>query len=151
MKKLIILISVFSLGFGFYAKAQYIGAQDLPADINQDFSAKYPNLTKVDWEKDGKHYKATFTVEKSAHEVVYDQNGKVVLQQFGLPVSSLPTGVFGGLKKNFPDLQVQEAIQIEEKGYVSYQVSLKDENNAVEKVIMAADGRVIRTVAEDQQ
>jgi hypothetical protein len=150
MKKLIILISVFSLGFGFYAKAQYIGTQDLPADINQDFSAKYPNLTKVDWEKDGKQYKATFSVEKWAHEVVYDQNGKVLLQQFGLPVTSLPADVFGGVKKNFPELQVQEADQIVEKGKVSYKLSLKDDNNAIAKVIMAPDGRVIRTVNDEQ-
>jgi hypothetical protein len=150
MKKLIILISVFSLGFGFYAKAQYIGTQDLPADINQDFSAKYPKLSKVDWEKDGKQYKATFSVEQWAHELVYDKNGKVVLQQFGLPVTSLPADVFGGVKKNFPELQVQEVNQIVEKGRVSYKLSLKDDNNAIAKVIMAPDGRVIRTLVDEQ-
>ncbi|MBW4891745.1 hypothetical protein KXQ82_18615 [Mucilaginibacter sp. HMF5004] len=150
MKKLLILISVFSLGFGFYAKAQYIGAQDLPADINQDFSAKYPNLSKVDWEKDGKQFKATFSVEKFAHEVVYDQNGKIVSQQFGLPLTSIPADVFGGVKKNFPELEVKEADQIVEKGRVSYKLSLKDENNAIAKVIMAPDGRVIRTIINEQ-
>ncbi len=151
MKKLLVIISVITLGFGTIAKAQYIGAQDLPADINQDFSAKYPNLTKVDWEKDGKQFKATFSVAQFAHQVVYDQNGKVVSQQFGLPVTSLPADVFGGVKKNFPELEVKEANQIEEKGRVSYKLSLKDENNAIAKVIMAPDGRVIRTVAEDQE
>ena len=59
MKKAIILIAVFALGFGSYAKAQYIGTGDLPADITQDFSTKYPNMTRVEWEKDGKRYKAT--------------------------------------------------------------------------------------------
>jgi hypothetical protein len=150
MKKLIILISVFSLGFGFYAKAQYIGAQDLPADINQDFSAKYPNLSQVDWEKDGKKFKATFNVEKWAHEVVYDRNGKIVSQQFGLPLTSVPADVYGGVKKNFPELEVKEADQVEEKGKISYKLSLKDEDNAIAKVIMAPDGRVIRTVIDQE-
>jgi len=150
MKKLIILISVFSLGFGFYAKAQYIGAQDLPADINQDFSAKYPNLSQVDWEKDGKKFKATFNVEKWAHEVVYDRNGKIVSQQFGLPLTSVPADVYGGVKKNFPELEIKEADQVEEKGKISYKLSLKDEDNAIAKVIMAPDGRVIRTVIDQE-
>jgi len=150
MKKLIILISVFSLGFGFYAKAQYIGAQDLPADINQDFSAKYPNLSQVDWEKDGKKFKATFNVEKWAHEVVYDRNGKIVSQQFGLPLTSVPADVYGGVKKNFPELEIKEADQVEEKGRISYKLSLKDEDNAIAKVIMAPDGRVIRTVIDQE-
>ena len=150
MKKLIILISVFFLGFGFYAKAQYIGAQDLPADINQDFSAKYPNLSNVDWEKDGKHYKATFNVEQSAHEIVYDQNGKVISQQFGLPLTSVPADVFNGLKKNFPELQAQNANVIEEKGKIAYQLSLNDDNTIVEKVVMTPQGRVIRTITDEE-
>ena len=150
MKKVLILISIFSLGFGFYAKAQYIGTGDLPADITQDFSTKYPNMTKVDWEKDGKHYKATFSVDQWAHQLVYDQNGKMISQQFGLPVSSLPADVFDGLKKNFPELKVAEANQVEEKGKVSYKLSLTDEGNGTEKVIMAPDGRVIRTIIDQE-
>jgi hypothetical protein len=141
---------MFTLGFGFYAKAQYIGTGDLPADITQDFSAKYPSLAKVEWEKDGKHFKATFNVEQFAHQVVYDQTGKMVSQEFGLPISNLPADVFGGLKKNFPELKIAEADQVEEKGRVSYKLSLLDANNAAEKVIMAPDGRVIRTIFDQE-
>ncbi|WP_448702102.1 PepSY-like domain-containing protein [Mucilaginibacter sp. AW1-3] len=150
MKKVLILISIFSLGFGFYAKAQYIGTDDLPADITQDFSAKYPNMTKVDWEKDGKHYKATFSVDQCAHQLVYDQNGKMIAQQFGLPVSSLPADVFNGLKKNFPELKIAEVAQLEEKGKVSYKLSLTDDSSSTEKVFMTPDGRVIRTIIDQQ-
>lgn len=150
MKKVLILISIFSLGFGFYAKAQYIGTGDLPADITQDFSAKYPNMTKVDWEKDGKHYKVTFNVDQWAHQLVYDQNGKIISQQFGLPLSELPADVFGGLKKNFPDLKISEVNQIEEKGKVSYKLSLTDDSNSIEKVTMTPDGRVIRTIFDQE-
>jgi len=149
MKKLIILVSIFSLGFGLHVKAQYIGAQDLPADISQDFTAKYPNLSKVEWEKDGKKYKATFNVENWAHQVVYNQNGQLISQEFGLPVSNLPSDVVSGLKKNFPDLQIEGVDQIVEKGHVSYKLSLKDDNNGVAKVLMAADGMVIRTIDEE--
>lgn len=150
MKKLVILISVLSIGFAFNAKAQYIGSQDVPSDISQDFTAKYPNLTKVDWEKDGKHYKASFDVQNFAHQIVYDQTGKVISHEFGLPVSSLPADVSGGLKKNFPDLQIKQADQIVENGHVSYQLSLKDDNDAVEKVLMSADGIIMKTIVDEQ-
>lgn len=146
MKKIIILISVFSFGFGFYASAQYIGVKDLPSNVAEDFSFKYPKLSKVDWEKDGKKYKASFDVEQYAHEVIYDKNGNVVSQEIALPVASLPADVFSGIKKNFPDVTVQEANQIVEKGRISYKVNLVDENNAAEKVILAPDGRIIRTI-----
>jgi len=150
MKKVLILISVFTLSFGFYAKAQYIGTGDLPADITQDFSAKYPNMTKVDWEKDGKHYKASFNVDQFAHQLVYDQNGKMISQQTGMPVSGLPADVFDGLKKNFPELRIADASQLEEKGKVSYKVSLTDADNATEKVVLTPEGRVIRTIIDQQ-
>lgn len=149
MKKVITLISVFSLGFGFYANAQYISAKELPTKVSEDFTFKYPALSKVDWEKDGKRYKATFSVEKYAHEVVYDQAGNVISQQFGLPVTNLPSDIFGGIKKNFPSVQVQEADQIVENGKISFKLNLKDENNAVEQVIMSPEGRVIRTIANE--
>ena len=150
MKKLVILISVLSVAFVINAKAQYIGSKDVPSDISQDFASKYPNLTKVEWEKDGKHYKASFDVQNFKHYVVYDKNGNVISQEFGLPVASLPTDVFAGLKKNFPDLELKKADQIVEKGYVSYQLSLKDGTDAEEKVIMSADGEVLKTVFEEQ-
>jgi hypothetical protein len=146
MKKILILISVFTIGFGFYASAQYIGAKDLPSNVAEDFSFKYPKLDSVDWEKDGKKYKATFDVEKYAHEVVYDKNGNIVSQEFALPVASLPADVFSGVKKNFPEVKVKDANQIIENGKVSYKLNLVDDNNASEKVIMAPDGRVIRTI-----
>jgi hypothetical protein len=146
MKKVITLISVLSLGFGSYASAQYIDGKDLPSNISEDFSYKYPNLSNVDWEKNGKHYKATFDVEKYAHEVVYDQTGKVLSQEFTLPVTNLPSDIFSGIKKNFPAVQLQEADQIVENGKISFKLNLKDENNETEKVIMTPDGRVIRTI-----
>lgn len=149
MKKIITLVSVFSLGFGFFANAQYIGIKDLPASVSEDFSFKYPKLSKVDWEKDGKKYKATFNVETYAHEVVYDQKGNIVSQVFTVPVANLPSDVFNGVKKNFPDVQVKEANQIVENGKISYKLNLVDENNALARVLMTPDGRIIKTLASE--
>jgi hypothetical protein len=146
MKKIITLISVFTIGFGFFANAQYIGIKDLPASITEDFSFKYPKLSKVDWEKDGKKYKATFNVETYAHEVVYDQKGNIVSQVFAVPVANLPSDVFNGVKKNFPDVQVKEANQIVENGKISYKLNLVDENNGSERILIAPDGRIIKTI-----
>jgi hypothetical protein len=140
---------VFSLGFGYFANAQYIGVKDLPSNVAEDFSFKYPGQSKVDWEKDGKKYKATFDVEKYAHEIVYDQKGNVVSQEFALPVANLPADVFTGVKKNFAAVEVKEAEQIVENGKISYKLNLKDENNALQKVVMAPDGRVIRTIVDE--
>lgn len=149
MKNIITLISVFSLGFGFYANAQYIAVKEVPSKVKDDFSYKYPQLSKVDWEKDGKRYKAIFDVEKYAHEVVYDQTGKVLLQEFALPVANLPSDILGGIRKNFPDLHVKDANQIVENGKISYKVNLKDENNGTEKVLMSSAGLVIRTITDE--
>ncbi|MEO6520757.1 MAG: hypothetical protein ABIN91_03705 [Mucilaginibacter sp.] len=146
MKKIITLISVFTIGFGFFANAQYIGIKDLPASVTEDFSFKYPKLSKVDWEKDGKKFKATFNVETYAHEVVYDQKGNVISQVFAVPVANLPSDVFDGVKKNFPDVQVKEANQIVENGKISYKLNLVDENNGLERILIAPDGRIIKTL-----
>jgi len=146
MKKIITLISVFTIGFGFFAKAQYIGIKDLPASVTEDFSFKYPKLSKVDWEKDGKKYKATFNVETYAHEVIYDQKGNIISQVFAVPVANLPADVFNGVKKNFPDVQVKEANQIVENGKISYKLNLVDENNGLERILIAPDGRIIKTL-----
>lgn len=149
MKKVIALLSVLTIGFTFFASAQYIGVKELPSSISQDFSFKYPNQSKVAWEKDGKKYKATFDVDRYTHQVVYDQKGNVVSQVFAVPVANLPSDVFDGVKKNFPEVKIQEANQLVDNGKISYKLNLVYENNAIEKVIMATDGRVIRTLIED--
>ena len=145
MKKLFVLIAVFTLGFAFYAKAQYMGAQELPAGINQEFAEKNAAISQVEWEKDGKLYKVTFNVNQYTHQIVYDQNGKVLMQSTNLPVTSLPTDVVDGYKKNFAALDLKEVSQIVQNGKVSYQLSLNNGSDVTERVLMTPDGRVIRT------
>ena len=143
---------IFGLLLGSVAvtKAQFISAQDVPAEVHQDFTVKFPDQKRVDWEKDGNKYKASFKVNRFDYQLVYDNNGKLVTQQSGIPTASLPTDVTSGISKNFPELKIAQANKIEEKGKTSYKVVLKDENSATENVTMTPEGMVIKTEIDEE-
>ena len=123
--------------------------KDLPTEIYQDFTAKFPEVKRVDWTKEGNEYKASFSLRKLAYALVYDADGKLVLQQNDIPKQKLPSDVADGIQKNFPELSILSAAIIDEKGKTSYKCVLQQDNIPVESVYLAPDGRVIKTETND--
>ncbi|UOE51706.1 PepSY-like domain-containing protein [Mucilaginibacter sp. SMC90] len=112
MKKTILLsITAALLGTGAIAKAA--NSLDVPAVVKQSLLKKYPNATKVTWEKEKGNYEANWG-GKSGEDtsVTFTPAGSFVEEVDAIPVTRLPAAVFEYIKINYKGSKVKEAGQV---------------------------------------
>jgi hypothetical protein len=106
--------------------AQKIQESKIPEAVKTAFSKEYPAVTRLKWEKEDGHYEANFMMNKAAHSVTLDANGKVVEREVEIPATELPAGVLAYVKEHYPGKKVNEMAKITDaKNEVSYEVELK--------------------------
>jgi hypothetical protein len=109
MKKTILLsITAALLGTGTIAKTA--NSLEVPAVVKQGLAKKYPNASKVTWEKEKGNYEANWggkTGEDTS--VTFTPSGEFVEEVDAMPVNQLPAAVFEYIKTNYKGAKVKEA------------------------------------------
>ena len=126
MKK--IILSAFVLAtLCSAAMAQDIKAKDVPAAVKDALTKKYPNATKVSWEKEKGNFEANWGGRsKEDNSVVFTPDGAFVEMVVAIPVSSLPSGVAAYVKTHYPGVKITEAGKVTDaKGKTSYEAEVK--------------------------
>jgi hypothetical protein len=109
MKKTILLIITAALlGTGAVVKAT--GSLEVPVAVKQSLAKKYPNATKVTWEKEKGNYEANWG-GKSGEDtsVTFTPKGEFVEEGDAIPVTQLPPAVFEYVKTNYKGTKIKEA------------------------------------------
>ena len=109
MKKTVfILPAIFA--FAVNANAQDIKAKDVPAVVKEALIKKYPNATKVGWEKEKGNYEANWG-GKSGEDtsVQFTPAGAFVEEVDAIPVSQLPAEVATYVKSHYNGAKIKEA------------------------------------------
>ena len=73
---------------------------DVPSAVMNSFEAKYPNVSRAEWEKKGGYIVADFWQEGVDTHVWYNSNGEWLMTEYdlGLELSSLPQAVQDSFK-----------------------------------------------------
>jgi len=109
MKKTFLLtIAAALLGTGAMVKAA--GNLEVPAAVKQSLAKKYPNATKITWEKEKGNYEANWG-GKSGEDtsVTFTPKGEFVEEVDAIPVNQLPSAVFEYVKTNYKGAKIKEA------------------------------------------
>ncbi|WP_121810572.1 PepSY-like domain-containing protein [Mucilaginibacter kameinonensis] len=109
MKKIILLtITAALLGTGAMVKAA--GSLEVPSAVKQSLAKKYPNASKVTWEKEKGNFEANWG-GKSGEDtsVTFTPSGEFVEEVDAIPVSQLPPTVFEYVKTNYKGTKIKEA------------------------------------------
>lgn len=109
MKKAILLCTAAAL-FSMGVIAKSTNSLEVPAAVKQSLAKKYPNATKVTWEKEKGNYEANWG-GKSGEDtsVTFTPKGEFVEEVDALPVNQLPPAVFEYVKTNYKGAKVKEA------------------------------------------
>jgi hypothetical protein len=109
MKKIILSAFVLST-LCSDAMAQDIKPKDVPAAVKDALTKKYPNATKISWEKEKGNYEANWG-GKSGEDtsVQFTPTGAFVEEVKAIPVSQLPTTVSTYVKANYNGAKIKEA------------------------------------------
>jgi len=121
MKKIIVIaIAILSSNMIFAQKTK-----DVPAPVKAAFQKQYPNVSKVEWEKEDGNYEAEFDINKIENSVLYDSSGKLLEAEMEIQLKDLPAGVLEYVQTNYKGQKVNEAAKITDaNGTVTFEAEI---------------------------
>lgn len=121
-------ITIFSICFlllGKIAIAQELKYSEVPEAVKASFIDIYPEIKKVDWEKDGDNYEADFIYNNIVTSLVFDMTGKVVLRKEEIPVNTLPENIKEYSSQNLNSDKLNKAVMLtNEFGVIIFKVEI---------------------------
>lgn len=144
MKRLFLALAAVS----FLSTAKVVGQQtvygDIPSVVKNSFAISYPNVTDVEWKKDGALYRVEFETGKDVdHKIWYDAASNVVLRKEEVMEKDLPAAVLQAIRTNFADYTIDDVDKISSPDSITYEVELEAFMKRDWEVIFSSDGRVL--------
>ena len=146
MKTKISTIATMALCFGFtLANAQDLKEAEVPANVKQGFSKKYPGSKVEKWEKEGEDYEAEFHLKKIESSAVFTSNGTFKELEQEIKLSELPNAAMDYCTKNYVGYKIAEVAKITdatgkvmfeaemEKGKEHFDAIFDDKGNFIKK------------------
>jgi len=151
MKKLIIVLLSAAL-MSDIAIAQKINADKVPSPITSAFKIKFPNVTKVNWEKENANeYEAEFKLKGQEVSTNFDLTGKWLETETEIKISALPIAVQNALKKDFASFKIEEASKIESaKDGNCYEAEIEKGEETFD-VIYTLDGKMLSKTKKEKE
>ncbi|GAA4282232.1 PepSY-like domain-containing protein [Gaetbulibacter aestuarii] len=106
MKKLIIIgVVLIGLVVAFTALLKH----DAPKVVKAAFAKKFPNVSKVTWDKENiSEWEGEFKMDGIAYSVNYEDNGTWKETEHEITISSLPHNLRSQIEKQFPNDNITE-------------------------------------------
>jgi len=126
MKKPMLLLFAVA-AFNYLSNAQDLKAKDVPAVVKEALAKKYPNASKVSWEKEKGNYEANWG-GKSGEDtsVQFTPAGAFAEEVNVIPVSQLPANIAGYVKTHYKGAKIREAGKVTDaKGTKMFEAEIK--------------------------
>lgn len=97
----------------------------IPVSVLDTFKQHYPNISDVDWEKEGQNYEASFENKETETSVVIDPSGKILETETEIEPNMLPQAALDYIAANYKGKKVNEAAKIIlGKGSINYEAEI---------------------------
>ncbi|NOX66308.1 MAG: hypothetical protein GXO85_11105 [Chlorobi bacterium] len=141
MKNLIFVIGVAAI-FSINACAQ--SENSVPEKVKTAFSQKFPNATKIKWDKESKNaWEAEFKMNGKEYSANFSTEGIWQETEYEIEESEIPDNVKNALKNEFDGYKVKEPEISENKDGKTYEFELKKGESEME-VTINNNGKVIK-------
>ena len=126
MKKRLLTAAVIIITAGS-VKAQDIKSKDVPAAVKAALLKKYPEATKVGWEKEKGNYEANWGGKSGEdNSVQFTPAAVFVEMEKAISVSDLPKSVAPYVKQHYHGAKVREAGRVmDAAGKTTYEAEIK--------------------------
>lgn len=119
-------------------------SNDIPSDLTQTFSSKYPKAQKVSWHKINQfEYRASFMVNGKKMKATFSEDGGVLSTEKQINKNKLPKGVMSSVTQNYKKSEISEVFKITNKKGTQYQVVV-NKNGKKSKMTYDEDGDMIQ-------
>ncbi|RYG32560.1 MAG: hypothetical protein EOO01_34130 [Chitinophagaceae bacterium] len=133
---------VAALSLSMISCSQDIAASKVPSVVQNALQVKFPNATKIDWEKKGKAFEADFNLENEGHELLIDGTGKVIAHKTDILPGELPQAVNSAVRQDHATYKIDDAQKIELDGIIYYQVELDAKGKKDQHLVYTAEGAI---------
>ncbi|MCR8557452.1 PepSY-like domain-containing protein [Mucilaginibacter sp. BJC16-A38] len=126
MKKRFLLAALIAVVSGTVS-AQDLKSSIVPAVVKEALAKKYPEATKVTWEKEKGNYEANWG-GKSGEEnsVQFTPSGTFIEIVKAIPVADLPKGIVPYVKEHYKGAKIKEAGKVTDAaGKTMYEAEIK--------------------------
>ena len=123
------------------AIGQDIPSREVPSAVINTIKAKFPNTTRLEWEKKGDLFEAEFHVNNIDHKALLEPSGKLLVYKRDIRAADLPRAVKNTIRKQYANFRIDDVEKLEKEGAVFYQVELDGEPHD-QKLVISADGKV---------
>jgi hypothetical protein len=150
MKKIICVLLPAALSMA--ACAQKIPADKVPAAVSSAFDNKFPDATKVRWDKEDEGFEANFRLKGEEVSALFGTAGNWLETETEMEPGALPGAVRRTLGAEFAGYDVEEASRIEKaNGETSFEAEAEKGEETLD-IILTPDGKVLgrEAVEEDK-
>jgi len=134
------ILMVFVSTMAFTACGQ---KSDVPAKVKTAFEQKFPNATKVSWDKENaKEWEAEFKMEGKEYSANFDADGNWKETEYEIRKSDIPTAVKSTLDKDFNGYKIEEAEISETSDGTVYEFELEKGKSEIE-VAISPNGKLV--------
>jgi hypothetical protein len=110
-----------------FVKAQDLKRKNVPANVQAALAKKYPEATKVSWEKEKGNYEANWGGKSGEdNSVTFTPAGTFVEIVKAIPITGLPAAVAPYVTAHFKGAKIKEAGKVTDaEGKTSYEAEVK--------------------------
>ena len=144
MNKVLIAIGIASVLFfsGFDAKAQI---RKIPAEVTDNFTAKFPGASAVEWKDKLTGFTATFKDGDTSYIASFDNKGNWDATEHGIEQASLPEPVQDGFEKSrFAAWDVKNIVYIDTPDGVNYRIEVGKGDIKKRNLYFNTKGRLLK-------
>ncbi len=126
MKKKLVLGFAITLISGSLS-AQDLKTKDVPAVVKEALVKKYPEATKVSWEKEKGNYEANWGGKSGEdNSVQFTPSGTFIEIVKAIPVTDLPKSIAPYIKEHYKGAKIREAGKVTDaKNVTMYEAEIK--------------------------
>ena len=118
--------------------------KNVPAKVKTAFTQKFPNATKVSWDKENANeWEAEFKMNGKDYSANYDNNGNWKETEYDVKDSEIPAAVKTTLNKNFAGYKVSESEISETAEGKVFEFQVKKGGKKME-VAISPNGKVVK-------
>jgi hypothetical protein len=125
MKKLVLMSIVWVIACN--VMAQDLKGKDVPQAVKAAFLNKYPEVTKVNWEKEKGNYEANWGGRSGEdNSALFKPTGSFIEIVKAIPVSELPAPIAPYVAKQYKGAKIKEAGRVTDAyGKTMYEAEIK--------------------------
>ncbi len=126
MKKTLTITTVIALAVGSL-HAQGLKTKDVPPVVKEALTKKYPEATKVSWEKEKGNYEANWGGRSGEdNSVQFTPAGVFIEIVKAIPVADLPKNIAPYVKEHYNNAKIREAGKVTDAaGKTMYEAEIK--------------------------